>query len=208
MRAVLHSDQSATAAAAIDRTVLAPNGGGPAISYIASKTDPERKYFLRKVGYYASIGITDVRYFDFDEEYAENMRAEIFKRPILHLAGGSTSHFLASLRRRNALDNLRRFSDSGGILVGVSAGAILLGPDICIAGLCGDDVYGETSGIGLAPFSFLPHFKYDPVSVKAVSEFSRNKKRRVFACEDGGGIVIDGDRIDRFGGVHEYDPLE
>ena len=107
------------------------------IGYIPSASDTTRRYFQRVQEHYRDLGLYDVEYFDLGTEFSAEPNSEALSRllscAVVHLSGGDTTEFLALLQRRNFLSVLRRYVNNGGILLGVSAGAMLMCPDI---GLC------------------------------------------------------------------------
>ncbi len=75
-------------------------------------------------------------------------------------------------------------------------------PDISSARLCGDESGSydrDTSSLGLVDFLFLPH--YHPAQREALSTFQKGTRRTLYACADGGGIVVDGENIELYGEV-------
>ena len=92
------------------------------------------------------------------------------------------------------------------MLVGVSAGAILMTPNISTALLCGDTdpaPRGDRRGLALVEFAFVPHFgRY--ASLADVRAYAR-PWQPLFACPDGAAIVVDGDEIECMGDVVRLD---
>lgn len=93
---------------------------------------------------------------------------------MVYLSGGNTFHYPLHLRRSGLIHALRDFADRGGVLAGLSAGAILATPHI-----------------GLA----------------AHPDFDRDERSRFpdYACNDGSGIVVEGDRFTAHGDVWLFD---
>ena len=98
----------------------------PRLAYIPSQSDLQRKYFNQRVEWYKLFGITDLLYFDVDKEYDEKKIEELLACDAIFLSGGNTYYFLNSLKKRKFLPKLREYVRIGGILIGVSAGSILL----------------------------------------------------------------------------------
>ena len=104
------------------------------------------------------------------------------------------------------MDTLIQYVNRGGLLIGVSAGSILMTPDISTSTLCGDEVMeGETdySGMGLVDFSFVPHFGAIPSDIDDLKKYSRDKQTRVYAASDSGGVVVVDDKVKCIGDVIE-----
>lgn len=114
----------------------------------------------------------------------------------IFLGGGNTYHFLDSLRRRRLLPKLRAYARRGGILLGLSAGSILMTPNIMTAAVpaheADDNDIGLTNlnALGLVPFEFSPHY-YPSRAVDAdLLRYSRKLSHPIYACADGQGIVV------------------
>ena len=138
--------------------------------------------------------------------------AKINTSDIVYLAGGNTYHFLDHLRRSGLLEVLTRFADRGGVLAGLSAGALILTPHIQLAGYpafdADDNEPGLTRpqcrGLGLVNFEFFPHYRRSLRYREALTLYSEQSRRPVYACTDGSGIVVEGDRFTAHGDVWRF----
>jgi len=200
---VLYSDQLVPDTDAIDRRLLSLVGTrGRRVGYIPSQPDRERRWFAPRVAYYARLGLAIEVYFGLEDDYAPGDLSRLLSCDAIHLAGGNTFRFLHWLRSRGMIHVLRDYVAGGGVLIGVSAGAILMTPNIGTAALCvGDDPYpglDDLSGLSLVDFEFLPHFDGSPSATAELLAHSKTAAGRVYACRDGGGIVVDGDDIETF----------
>ena len=202
----LYSDQEISANAEMDARVLRLIGQPqPRIGYIAATRDPERIYFRRKADYYARIGANLTVCVDSGSGTSEAEWSRLLSCDAIHLSGGNTFSFLSRLQRRSVLPLLARYVSEGGVLIGVSAGAILMTPSVNSALLCGDvrdEQLMDDAGLGLVAFHFWPHF--DSESVTRDQSRLASTIPDLYACPDGSGIVIDGEVVERFGRVHRY----
>ena len=124
--AVLYSDQVIAANEKVDQHLLSLLGPSRRrIGYVASGPDPERRFFSDKRSYYARCGLELSLFHDLD--IAGDPR-ELFACDAIHLSGGNTAAFLARLRHSSLLGPLKNWAARGGILIGTSAGAILMTP--------------------------------------------------------------------------------
>ena len=184
------------------------NKQNPSIGYIPSASDLTRKYFNVKVDYYKDLGITNLRYFDLDKECDETKINEVFDCDAIHLSGGNTFYFLYLLRKRNFIEKLRTYVHNGGVLIGISAGSILMTKTIALSGL-GEDVddnfigIQDLSALGLVEFEFMPHLgdRKNHNALKQIEEYAKSKNTSVYCCENGSGVVVDGDSIKLIGDV-------
>ncbi|HEV7307623.1 Type 1 glutamine amidotransferase-like domain-containing protein [Ensifer sp.] len=202
---VLYSDQLFPECAAIDRRLvemLGARGPGRRIAYIASGPEPDRSFFLAAKSYYGRYGLDLALFFDLDEPHSADDIAALFASDAIHLSGGHTSGFLERLKRSRMLGPLHDWARSGGILIGVSAGAILMGPTIATDGpFVGKQPEDVTDGdaLGLTPFEFFPHLNDDAAYLPALLRYSTKTTTPIVACNDDGGIVVSGARIECLG---------
>jgi len=139
---VLHSDQI-QGHKEVDLAFIELLGKkSPRLAYIPSQSDFERKYFNQKVEWYKQFGITDLLYFDVDKEYDEKKNDELFACDAIFLSGGNTYYFLNSLKKREFLPKLREYVRKGGILIGVSAGSIIMSKTVDITTLHDENTIG------------------------------------------------------------------
>ena len=140
-------------------------------------------------------------HFPIDVHYTDVLKKEAFSSDIIHLAGGNTYYFLACLRRAKLFDELKSFVQRGGVLTGLSAGAIIMTPDINTAGFppfdCdeNEDNLKNLKGLNLVNFEFFPHYKNSKRYDHYLLEYSRLTKRSIYASPDGSGVVIDNGTI-------------
>lgn len=137
----------------------------------------------------------------------------LLESDVVYLAGGNTFYFLAHLRRSGLLPVLQRFAARGGVLAGMSAGAHLLTPHIRLAGYppfdCDVNEIGlprrELGALDLVDFEFFPHYRHSPRYRRALADYARREARPLFACRDGSGLVVEGDRVIPVGDVWIFD---
>jgi len=191
-RLVLYSDGDGPANAPIHRRLLELIGKpNPAIAFVPSGANSDPGWFHAKVAHYAALGARMERSFDVD---TDTDLTSLLACDAIHLSGGNTFEFLMRLRRRGMMEVLRDYVEGGGVLIGTSAGAILMTPDIGTSRLCGDQNWPkltDLSGLGLVDFLFWPHYG----GSHATGAFP------IYACPDGAGIVVEGDAVELFGDV-------
>jgi dipeptidase E len=208
-RLVLYSDQIPPLTDEIDRELRSLFGKTkPRIGFIPSASDTERKYFNDRKAFYSRLGMNLAVYFDLGIEWNPRYLDLLRGCDGIHLSGGNTYSFLIWLRRRNMVDFLIDYVEKGGVLIGVSAGSILMTPDISTSAVCGDEVPEgmiDFAGLGLVDFSFLPHFGDIAVTLDDVKRYSQEKLTRVYAAKDSGGIVVIDNDVKCIGDVIEVD---
>lgn len=199
----LYSDQACLANRAMDARLLHLIGRRqPTIGYVPSTAYPDPSAFRRKADYYAGIGANLVMSVDPRLDASTGQWSRILACDAIHLSGGNTFLFLAWLRERRVLPLLMRYVAEGGVLIGESAGAILMTPSVTSAVLCGDvrrkDSVDDTA-LGLVDFTFWPHFNREKVRRTQLTLASTLPN--LYACPDGAGVIVDGKAVELFGRV-------
>ncbi|RZA09577.1 MAG: hypothetical protein EOP11_01305 [Proteobacteria bacterium] len=132
---------------------------------------------------------------------------ELLSSDGIFLGGGNTFYFLKTLRARGLLGRLKSYVKRGGLLMGLSAGSILMTPSIktaSVPSLDADDNYvGLTNlkAMGLVPFEFSPHYVPSREVDAELREYSARLDYPIYAAQDGAGIVVKNGKVRRVGGV-------
>jgi dipeptidase E len=191
---VLYSDQVIPANEKVDWALVAlMDSRGRRIGYVPSGPDPGAGFYSQRQVYYARYGLTLDTFFDLDCDHSGAELAALFGCDAIHLSGGNTAHFLARLRRSGMLEKVRHWASGGGILIGTSAGAILMTPTIAVdaifSGGCPLDVT-DGAALDLVSFEFFPHVQARPNYLPELVAYSAKTTRPIIACPDGDGIVV------------------
>ena len=192
----LYSDQIVPANSMMDIRLLRmmrSQGLGTRIGYIPSGPEPGRRFFNERRAYYGQYGLHLSVFHDLDDPHSPEETDELFACDAIHLSGGQTGGFLERLKHSGMLDRLANWALSGGILIGTSAGAILMTPtiaaDALFSGNRPEDVKDGVA-LNLTPFEFFPHLGADPSYLSNLTRYSRHTPRPIIACHDGDGVVV------------------
>jgi dipeptidase E len=168
----------------------------PVVTFIPSSSYLSEIEFKLFVKHYSKLKITRFIHFPIDIPFDRIMFQEVMRSDAIHMGGGNTFYFLNSLRKAKLLKNLRLFAEQGGILTGLSAGAIMMTENIDMAAYPDFDrdenVVGikNLSSLGLVDFAFFPHFKNSSRYDTVFKKYSKQHKKVIYACPDGSGIVL------------------
>ncbi|MEH7301179.1 Type 1 glutamine amidotransferase-like domain-containing protein [Neobacillus drentensis] len=175
------------------------------LGYIPSQSDPQRKYFNYVKEYFQSLGVSDFLYFDADQEYDETLIEELKACDGLFLSGGNTFYFLKNLQKRNLIPIIQNMVEKGKLLIGLSAGSIMMSKTINIADYIDENIVDlQTLGaLDLIDFEFMPHWDVQQPRLEELLEYSLTNQNKIYTCYDGDGIVIQGDSIEYFGKINE-----
>lgn len=208
-RLVLYSDQVIAANQQVDSYLLQLLGTHAArIGYISSSSDPKRQYFTAKQQYYQQYGL-EALYVELDVEYKTDLLDPLFACDAIHLSGGNTYYFLYWLQERGLMERLQHYALHQGVLIGISAGAIIMTPEIASARLCGDTPYPPLTtyqGLGLVDFAFVPHMQDTPEEYTRMQAYANHQQRVLYGCHDGDGIVVVGETVTLVGNVVTVTP--
>ncbi|AHG46405.1 peptidase E [Rhizobium leguminosarum bv. trifolii CB782] len=203
MITALYSDQLIAENAPMDRRLAAlTRSRGNRIGYIASGPEPQREFFDEKRQYYARYGLSLDLFVDLDALSGDAEISRLFSCDAIHLTGGHTGDFLRRLRQSGMLEKLRRWALDDGILVGTSAGAILMTPTIAADALFSGgspDAVRDGVALDLVPFEFFPHLNDDPGYLPALLRYSETTANPILACRDGEGLILGNGLVEIFG---------
>jgi dipeptidase E len=206
INAVLYSDQIIPANAKVDvRLCQMMKHRGNRIGYIPSGPDPSLRFFSERKSYYARHNLELAILYDLDHNHDRAELENLLACDAIHLSGGNTAAFLARLNRSGMLDVLRNWANNGGLMIGTSAGAILMTPTIAVDALFSgrrpQDVKDGQS-LDLVPFEFFPHAQKEPTYLRDLLVYSTCTSRPIIACSDGDGVIVANDVVECIG-----DPL-
>jgi dipeptidase E len=175
------------------------------LAYIPSQTDKERVYFEKAQSELTDLGVTDFVYFDVDEEFKESMLQDFKYCDGILLSGGNTYHFLKNLKERNIDRYIKEMGKEGKPLIGVSAGSIIMSKSIKIAEFHDQNEVQlrNLAGLGLVDFEFMPHWTREKHQLDELLKYSLLQEETIFTCDDGDGIVIDGEKVEFYGNIKE-----
>jgi dipeptidase E len=102
------------------------------------------------------------------------------------------------------MEPLQEFAARGGVLIGASAGAIIMTPEISATAYCADaPLPGEETddlfALNLVDFAFFPHINYFPEHETQMVAYSQAHPYPIYGCANGDGIVVDGEKVEFLG---------
>ena len=168
----------------------------------AIESEIEVYYFNLHMNIFSQIGLVsqNIHIINLDDDLSfesfENLDA-------IFVCGGNTFYILYKMRESGFDKYIKQFVESGGIYIGESAGSIIAGPDIEIAGWGseGDENsigLEDLSGLNFTDISIFPHFK--EVLDSEVEEFKAKAGNPVITLTDNQAMSIIGNKakfIDR-----------
>ncbi|MBA2403527.1 MAG: Type 1 glutamine amidotransferase-like domain-containing protein [Bdellovibrionales bacterium] len=181
----------------LDRAFLELLGKkNPVVTFIPSSSYLSEQEFKSFVRHYSKYKITRFIHFPIDVPFDQTLFNEVMRSDAIHLAGGNTFYFLNNLRKTKLLPKLKLFAEKGGLLTGLSAGAIIMTENIEMAGYPefdrDENVVNVTNlaALNLVDFLFFPHFRNSARYDVVFNKYTRKTNKIIYACPDGAGIVI------------------
>lgn len=182
---------------------------GNTVAYISSGPQTGERPFYRSTLYDYSIinPEAQVDYFDLSDAFSGHDLARLKKYGAIYLSGGNTYVFMDMARKRGLYPILKAHAENGGLLIGASAGALMMTPSIGLAAIEDENTPGLTdlSGFSFVSFEFHPHHSNSPKEKSFLQDYNDGKKT-VYMCKDGEGIYYSNGNIKTFGDVSVFAP--
>lgn len=179
---------------------------GNTVAYISSQPqNSDHPYYLSTVEDYSKIS-SDIKvdYFDLSENFSDEALVKLLDYGTIYLSGGNTYVFMDSARRRNIYPILEKHLENGGLLIGASAGSIMMTPSIDLASFGDENTPNlkDTTGFNFVGFEFHPH--YNSADTDYLHEYEKRENIDLYMCKDGDGILYSNGEIRTFGEVSKY----
>ena len=181
---------------------------GGTVAYISSEPqDSNLPYYKSTIEDYSHFGKNiKVDYFDLSNNFSDEALLKLLDYGAIYLSGGNTYVFMDSAKKRNIYSILKKHLENGGLLIGASAGSIMMTPSIDLAGIGGDENIPnieDTVGFNFVYFEFHPHYKWGE-DQNILSKYMERKVNDLYVCKDGGGIFYSNGEIKLFGEVSKW----
>ncbi len=141
-----------------------------------------------------ALGLEQVNFIDVEFEEASGL----LRYDVIYIVGGDPFYLMHHLTRSGADRILREINAAGrAFVVGSSAGAVVLGPDLRIVEAFDPDLasgYTNSKGVGLFPFTILPHANRWEERLSNLEDklktFAEDTGLRVELIRDGDGAFV------------------
>lgn len=160
----------------------------------AARTDEELHYVEKSKEEILDLGIKkeNIYVYNLDREINDN---ELEKINVIYVCGGNTFYLLYKIRESGFDKKIRGMVDKEIVYCGASAGSILVGPDI---GIAGKDKSWDKNDVGLKNLSGLnltnhiisPHYVND--EEKVISEYEKETENKITRLTDKQALLVEG----------------
>ncbi len=162
-----------------------------------SKNAVEEQFLEESIKSLRGLGVHNVVSINL---FKQDSPLELDSLDIIYMCGGNTFLILKYLRQTKLDQFIIENVKNGVMYVGVSAGSIIAGPSIEIAGYgsqgdTNDTEMTDLRGLGLIPFAIYPHF--DQSLTQEVEVFRSTAPYEVLNLKDGEALLVNGDEVER-----------
>lgn len=163
----------------------------------AGLTDEENFYIEESRKELADLGFENI--FIFNLNAGADFYKEFENSDVIYICGGNTYYILQKIKEIGLDKKIIEAIGNGKIYVGVSAGSIIAGPDIDIAGWGIDGDLNEVklkdlSGLNLTDISIFPHFD-ETRNRQEVEEFKKTASHTVIELTDNQAVFVSGNNF-------------
>lgn len=208
MKLVLYSGGTPEQNIDLDAQLLRMLGNvNPRITFVPSCFDHTEEDYQDFCEHLNPHGLSATTIMHADQIESETEAYQALNADMIYLSGGNTFYFLESLRRARLIKLLTQFAKNDGIIAGVSAGAILMTPNIQTAGFPDFDRDENTNNLrnlkamSLVPFEFFAHYRNRKSYDQEFKTYTQQHERVLYACPDGAGIVVYHNHINFVGDI-------
>ena len=132
-----------------------------AIITTAAEGKEKNKYSLLAKKHFENMGFVNVDFIDLEAQREKDFSSY----GIIYVCGGNTFKLLKFAREANFKNSIENLLKRNGVYIGVSAGSIIVGPSIEIAGKIAADKntigLKNLTGFGITDLIILPHYSPD-----------------------------------------------
>ena len=159
----------------------------------ASRSKEELKYVQASKQELIDLGIPEqnIKTISLDKKLDEKIEYnEIMNFDVIYVCGGNTFYLLKKVRESGFDRIITKFIDSGKLYFGVSAGSILVCPDIDIATPFDENEFGikDLTGLNLTDVIVTPH--YCEKEKLIIDKFQKKTKTKVIRITDNQALMV------------------
>jgi dipeptidase E len=158
----------------------------------ASQEKEKNKYNILVFKQLKSLGFKNISFVDVEKEQLSLKGIDL-----LWINGGNTFRLLKALKGSNFLEEFLKFK---GFYVGVSAGSVILGPNVEIAKIA-DENYVKLDnfdGFNIVDFVVFPHYEENVLYEKAIKTFRKKHKVKIKRLRDDEALFFSNNTLSKW----------
>lgn len=159
----------------------------------ASRYENELKWVKASKTELISFGIKPENIFDFnlDRKLKYN---DVKDYDIIYVCGGNTFYLLSKINESGFGEVIKKLVKAGKLYIGVSAGSILAGPDICSCIGFDENDIGLKNFTGLSLTNTVTYVHYIDKEKKIVEKIRKESKYPIVTLTNSQALIIVGDK--------------
>lgn len=160
----------------------------------ASRFDDELVYVEVSRRQLVDVGVKNIKTLNLDHQITA---AEIADADVIYVCGGNTFYLMQQIHESGFDKALRGFD---GLYFGVSAGSIVVGPNVEVSGPWdeNDVKLSDTTGMGIIDFAVIPHYQRKEKSI--VEKLKSATDYDIIELTDDQAIIVHNNKIQMIGG--------
>lgn len=174
----------------------------PKYCFVPSSYEDSEYYYEEFTERFGSYGLCDFKVLHLDRTFSRKELSSALRSDVIYLSGGNTFYFLKHIRSTGLESELWNYLQTGGILAGHSAGAIVITPNINTASYPEGDRDDNDVGLlslkamSFCSFEIFPHYLVrSKIHNIALREASKDINHVIYALPDGAAISVEGNSL-------------
>ncbi|NRY58942.1 Type 1 glutamine amidotransferase-like domain-containing protein [Clostridium beijerinckii] len=178
---------------------------------ICNDNDWQNAYSKNNGRYYESIvvpflnyGIKEenINWINYFKDTEENAKAKIKNANIIFFTGGLPDKMMLRLKEFNLIDDIENFT---GVIIGSSVGAMIQISEYHITQDEDYKIFTYNTGLNLIKdFDIKVHYEETEIQNKCINKVLEEKRKKVYAITNTGGIIIDNKKITLLGNIQTF----
>ena len=159
----------------------------------ASRFEDELKYVEISRQELIQLGIKNIKTLQLDHQITKD---EIDKADVIYVCGGNTFYLIQQIRQSGFDKLLKSFQ---GLYVGVSAGSIVVGPNVEVSGPWDENDINltDTTGMNIVNVALIPHYQRKEKSI--VDDLKAKANYEIIKLTDNQAMLAENDKMTMIG---------
>jgi peptidase E len=162
------------------------------------------RYYESIIAPFLNYGIKEenINWINYFKDTTENAKIKIKNSNIIFFIGGLPDKMMIRLKEFNLIDDIENFK---GVIIGSSAGAMIQISEYHITPDEDYNIFTYNTGLNfIKDFDIEVHYEEAEIQNKYINKVLREKRDKVYAITNTGGIIVDNEKIVLLGKVKTF----
>jgi len=163
------------------------------------------KYYNSVLLPFLNYGIAEenINWINYFKDTKENAKEKVKKSDIIFFTGGLPDKMMCRLKKFGLINDIENFT---GVIIGSSAGAMIQIAEYHITPDEDYDKFSYNRGLSLIKdFGIEVHYEETEMQKSYINKVLNEKKDRLYAIKNTGGIIVDNNQITLLGDIEIFD---